>query len=120
MFRRTFSGTTRRTTPSKNANASTCASVHACWSMRSVGQTNRCREQASTITNAHIVRRCPVRRVGPHAQPPVVDLCLFARRDVIAQHNHPVAALVLAHVAGDIPLERGQARLEPLLITQPL
>jgi hypothetical protein len=55
-----LSGTNRAGTPPKNANASTCAAVHSCWSMSRVGRTNMCREQHSTITNAHTVRRRPV------------------------------------------------------------
>lgn len=56
-----LSGTIRAGTPSKKPNAATCASVQACWSIFSTGYTNMCREQASTITNAHTVTRLPVR-----------------------------------------------------------
>jgi hypothetical protein len=60
MFRGTFSGTIRAGTPPKNRNASTCASVHARWSILSTGRTNMRREHDSTITNAHTVTRLPV------------------------------------------------------------
>jgi len=55
-----LSGTIRAGTPPKNANASTCANVHACWSIFNTGRTNMCRECESTITNAHTVTRLPV------------------------------------------------------------
>jgi Transposase DDE domain group 1 len=47
-------------TPPKNANASTCAAVHSRCPINRVGRTNMCREHASTITNAHTVRRRPL------------------------------------------------------------
>ena len=60
MFRGTYSGTILAGTPPKNANASTCAAVHAAWSMLNTGRTNMYREHARTIANAHTVRRSPV------------------------------------------------------------
>jgi hypothetical protein len=57
---RRLSGTSRRGTPPKNANASTCASVHARWSIVSTGRAKMCREHASTMANAHTRRRLPV------------------------------------------------------------
>jgi hypothetical protein len=60
MWRATFSGTSRPGTPPKNSNAATWHSVHARWSIRSTVRTNMCREQASTITNAHTARSFPL------------------------------------------------------------
>jgi hypothetical protein len=54
-----LSGTSRAATPPKNSNASTVASLQACWSNRITGRTNMYREQDSTITNAQIVTRRP-------------------------------------------------------------
>ena len=48
--------TSRRGQPPKNSHAATCAATHEVWSMLSTGRTNMCREQASTITNAHTRR----------------------------------------------------------------
>jgi len=56
----TLSGTRRAGTPPKNANASTWQRVHAPWSIRSTGRTNRYREHAKTMTNACTVCRRPV------------------------------------------------------------
>ena len=44
-----------------------------------------CREQHSTITNAHTVRRRPVRRVEPQPQLPVVDLRLLPGRPTVSR-----------------------------------
>ncbi|COW86572.1 Uncharacterised protein [Mycobacterium tuberculosis] len=52
-----LSHTSRAGTPSKNSNAATWQAHQAVWSIRMTGRTNRCRENASTITNAHTATR---------------------------------------------------------------
>jgi hypothetical protein len=74
-----LSGIGRSGTPPKNSNAATVAWLHAAWSIRITGRTNRCGEQDSTITNAHTVtgRPWPVWSTGPSGR--VVDLRLLTQ-----------------------------------------
>jgi hypothetical protein len=55
-----LSVTSRRGAPPKKQSAATCASIHVASGIATTGRTNRCREQASTITNAHTRRALPV------------------------------------------------------------
>jgi hypothetical protein len=57
-----LSVTSRRGAPPKNPSAATCASTQTLSGIASTGRTNRCREQLSTITNAHTRRALPVAR----------------------------------------------------------
>jgi hypothetical protein len=62
----------------------------------------------------------PAARVDPPAQVPVVDLRLPASGDRVAQHDHLVAADLLGQVRHDIPLHRGEAGPQTVLVAQPL
>jgi hypothetical protein len=56
-----LSGTSLAGTAPKKENAATWHSVQARWSSLITGRTNMYREQASTIANAQITSRFPVR-----------------------------------------------------------
>lgn len=57
-----------------------------------------CREQHSTITNAHTVRRRPVAGSNHIPEPPAVDLRLLPGRWGIVQHGDLGAVGVLGQV----------------------
>ncbi len=59
-------GSRRRTPTPPRGRPPTCAATHELWSMRSTGRTTMCRDQASTITNAHTRRT----RSASGVQPP--------------------------------------------------
>jgi hypothetical protein len=59
-------------------------------------------------------------RVDPRAQQPIVDLCLLTGRHRVTQHDHLVAPHLLSQVRRYPPLQRRQARPQPVFTTQPL
>ena len=107
-------------TPPKNSNAATCASVHARWVMLTAGRTNRCREYGSTIENAHSRRRPARRRIRPQPQVPVIHLGLGSRRHRRPGHPHLRGPRPFREMRPHVPAHAGHARLESLLVGQPL
>ena len=62
----------------------------------------------------------PTGRVEPHPEPSVVDLRLLPGRWTVAQHGHLPAAGLLGQVGPHPPAQAGHARVQAVLVAQPL
>ena len=92
----------------------------ACRSSRITGRTNRCREHASTITNAQTVTRFPAAGSGQRPAARNRSALRLPARPARPQHLDLRPARLLRHVRRHIPAEAGDAHRQPLLISQPL